>query len=476
MKGLVARLLVSLGAAALIGLLVSHAGFIVATARALSIQRTLETEVALFELAARLNTADDPIALAQELATEHHVVMTLIDRAGGRLATAALPTQPHLNAPGSLVEGGYEHVAIELTHVRFALAIASRLRLDVLDALLREERDALLVLTLSAALSVAFGLWFLRRPLVRPLLRMNELVGRQDREALSHFGQESKSPLAQLGRGIIAMNQELADDREKMRGQLDELRTAHDALALAQQHLVRAERLAVVGRLSAGIAHEIGNPLAVVAGFVDLLRDPALSEHERKDALARMAKELDRMQGIVRGLLDFGRAARASDTAGELSAALGHVRGLLGPQLRSRTIELRWPDAVPVTAVGVSTDALTQLVLNLVLNAIDAVAAGGTIELALEMNNAFVTLTVEDSGPGVAQDLRERIFEPFFTTKPAGKGTGLGLAVCERIVSAAGGEIELCTSRLGGASFRVMLPRTSAAHAAGTHSSSATSA
>ncbi|MBI3180253.1 MAG: hypothetical protein HYZ27_11365, partial [Deltaproteobacteria bacterium] len=138
--------------------------------------------------------------------------------------------------------------------------------------------------------------------------------------------------------------------------------------------------------------------------------------------------------------------------------AIEYVRKLLAPQERMRDVTLDMPRLTAPVHVPIDTGGLTQLLINLLLNAADAMAGRGRVRVSVERRQARVSICVEDSGPGVPAALRERVFEPFFTTKPAGRGTGLGLSVCERVVSAAGGDITLEESDLGGARFRITLP------------------
>jgi signal transduction histidine kinase len=310
-------------------------------------------------------------------------------------------------------------------------------------------------------LSLAFvllGLVFLRRTVVRPLVRMTELVGRQDRGGLAELSLEPPKGLTQLSRAIIGMTQRIDADRRHIAAQLGELQGAHAELRAAHEKLVRAERLAVVGQLAAGLAHEIGNPLTVIIGFLEMVKSPGLTEAERADAIGRMGRELDRIHHIVRDLLDFSRASAKSDSVGDVGEVLEHVRRLLAPQERLRGVTLEVVPPETSVAVPIDAAALTQVLLNLLLNAADAVAGRGRIRASVAIDAGRVKIAVEDSGSGVPEDLRARIFEPFFSTKPAGHGTGLGLAVCDSIIAAAGGEINVGGSALGGARFAVTLP------------------
>jgi C4-dicarboxylate-specific signal transduction histidine kinase len=313
-------------------------------------------------------------------------------------------------------------------------------------------------LLLVAASMVLLGMFFMRRAVLAPVARITGLVGRADRDGLSRFGLEAKDDFARLSQAIVTMTRQIDEDRQRIAAQLDELRAAHERLRETQGQLVSAERLAVVGQLAAGLAHEIGNPLAVLTGYVEVLEDDELGAQERARAIAHMTRELDRIHVIMRDLLDFSRMPSSASGEGDVREAMTHVQKLLHPQERLREVDIEVE--LPQARVGVAmqTDALTQILLNLLLNAADAMAGRGRIRVVVTPGNGVVVITVDDSGPGVASDVADHVFEPFFTTKPAGAGTGLGLAVCHHMVTSVGGQISVTQSDLGGARFTVTLP------------------
>ncbi|HSQ67546.1 MAG TPA: HAMP domain-containing sensor histidine kinase, partial [Polyangiaceae bacterium] len=226
---------------------------------------------------------------------------------------------------------------------------------------------------------------------------------------------------------------------------------------------------------AAGMAHEIGNPITAIMGIQDLLISGDVPADEQAEYLARMRKETERIHQILRDLLDFARpeAAASAAASGSISAspeesgaigsvvlseAVTDVLSLLRPQKVFRDIEV----AVDVADVEVqiAKDRLEQVLLNLALNACDAMAGAKTKKLSLRAarEGSSVRIEIEDTGPGVAAEVRERLFLPFVTTKEVGLGTGLGLAVCRGIVEGAGGRIELDSSYTRGARFVVVLP------------------
>ena len=272
---------------------------------------------------------------------------------------------------------------------------------------------------------------------------------------------------AEVARLALAFNDmatQLRDERRALEERVRELEETTEELRAAHDHLERSERLASVGRLAAGVAHEIGNPLAAILGLVELVRAGDLSAEEANEFLRRVQAETERIQKTIRDLLDFSRQGHGEDADGTESADLGEVVEdavrLVAPQkdLRQVDIERRLDPEAP-RVLG-SSDRLTQLVLNLLLNAADAIEGEGSIRLEVNPSgDRMVELVVADSGPGVDPEVVGSLFEPFVTTKPVGEGTGLGLAVCHTIVERLGGTIRAENPPEGGARFIVRLPR-----------------
>jgi two-component system NtrC family sensor kinase len=285
--------------------------------------------------------------------------------------------------------------------------------------------------------------------------------------------------VAHLAGAFNHMAGELQAERDRLEQRLAELEKTTRELRMAQDQVVQSEKLASVGRLSAGIAHEIGNPLAAILGLVELLRGGGLAEHEQSEFLRRIHKETERIHHIIRDLLDFSRQQSPERAPLAASGALGAAAQppaqstdlvqiveeavrLIAPQkdLRDVTLERRFQEGTP--HVQVSAHSLTQIVLNLLLNAADAVGGQGTITVEVRPaheDDAMVSLIVTDTGSGIAPEIMDRLFEPFATTKPPGQGTGLGLAVCHSLVTAARGTISASNpSSGGGARFEVRLP------------------
>jgi two-component system, NtrC family, sensor kinase len=309
-------------------------------------------------------------------------------------------------------------------------------------AALQGSNRLLLALTLTdGALILLFGALFVRS-VVRPLGDLARAAQRVAEGDLS-------GPPVEAGGGEVGA---LADAFSRMTASLREQR---ERLEATRAQVVAQEKLATVGRLAAGVAHEIGNPLTSVLGYVDLLL-PEM-KGESRDLLERVKGETARIHRIVHDLLEYARPVADEIEPVRLGEVIDSALDLLHPQPRFRDVTVERPpsEAPPAAA---SPRRLLQVLLNLLLNAADATAGKGTVRITLGAEGERVWLTVADDGPGVPAADRARIFDPFFTTKEPGAGTGLGLAVCQSIVQAYGGEIGLVPSEKG-AAFRVTLKK-----------------
>ena len=238
-----------------------------------------------------------------------------------------------------------------------------------------------------------------------------------------------------------------------------ELATAfNDMAADLERHeaeLVRSQKLASIGQLSAGLAHEINNPLGVILGYVRLMkRSPSASDDE---ALRVIEEEVLQCQGIVKGLLDLARPQKLSLEPVDLDALLRDCAERLCVTEGAAKLRMVFPRGpAPVLARG-DEAKLRQVVVNLLTNAVDATPEGGEITLLAAYEGRRAVATISDSGPGIPEALRGKLFEPFFTTKP--RGTGLGLAIAHAIVDAHGGELRFDPAPAVGARVTLACPR-----------------
>lgn len=300
----------------------------------------------------------------------------------------------------------------------------------------------------------------LTRLIVRPVERLTVATSRIMRGRLSERVEPlGASELVGLGQTLNQMTAQLASDREEIERRVQELLETTEELKRTQTSLVRSEKLASVGRLAAGIAHEIGNPLTAILGLVELLSDPSMDASTREEFLGRIKRETERIHRIIRQLLDFSRPQVEADSQASVVLAVEHAVSLVAPQkdLSRINIESRIPEDVPL--VRGSHDQLTQVFLNLLLNAADAVGQGeGWIAIEVSPEESGVVVKVSDSGSGIPDDMKDRLFDPFVTSKEAGRGTGLGLSVCATMLEEVGGSISAQNIKGAGAQFTVTIP------------------
>lgn len=227
---------------------------------------------------------------------------------------------------------------------------------------------------------------------------------------------------------------------DRLNRTVDELARSNSDLASAQEALMQSERLASMGQLAAGVAHEVNNPLGVVLMYAHLLLDELKTESEHREDVVMIVEQADRCKKIVGGLLHFARQNRVLRQPTNVPRLVGHCLKMM-PHPENVAVEVRDTMAEPVA--DLDADQITQVMTNLISNAYAAMPEGGTLQIETRDTPRAVTLTVRDTGSGIRPDLRSKVFEPFFTTKQMGKGTGLGLAVTYGIVKMHRGSIRL---------------------------------
>jgi signal transduction histidine kinase len=285
------------------------------------------------------------------------------------------------------------------------------------------------------------------------------LTGRGDREVdvLSmRSGAADYLCKRDLRTDILERAVRYAVERSRSHAKLAELQ---HRLAEEREKLMQADRLSSIGLLAASVAHEINNPLCGVMALVKALRTPVpLSDDKAREYLETIQDGLERMRGTVQGLLDFARERPLLIEPLDLSTLVEHGLKLCASALRKHKLSVTLRIEPGQARVMADNGRLTQVLLNLVLNAADATPAGGSITIMAEQVGARVGLTVRDTGSGIPEDIRDRVCDPFFTTKPAGQGTGLGLAISQRIIKAHKGELVISSPKEGGAAITIWLP------------------
>jgi two-component system, NtrC family, sensor kinase len=410
--------------------------------------------------------------LRAEIGTEGVEAIGVYGLDGARLAAAGDPSAvgelPRAAVPNRerLREVGREASVLTVTVPSQVGPVVAVLRID--DQAARAAPLVRLVglyTTLVGLALLVIAYFALTRLIVRPLdalARSAERVAGGARKLA--VPKTSVRELQDLGTSFGIMIERLIQEEDKLRTKIDEVERATDRLKEAQDRLVRSERLASVGRLAAGLAHEIGNPISALMGLEDLVLAGGLTPEEERDFLTRMRKETERIHRILRDLLQFARPAaqplsgEQEPEPGDVDTAARDTAALVAPQQSLKEVSLKLEISPGLPAVSLGHEHLMQVILNLVMNAADAVGAGGNVRIAASRNGGGVRLLVEDDGPGVDPRVKAQLFEPFVTTKEVGKGTGLGLAVCRGLVEAAGGSINLDLDYGRGARFIVDLP------------------
>lgn len=387
------------------------------------------------------------------------------DRSSEAGATATLPSRVSAGREVSQVVETDAGPALLVVVPRGETTCAIAITLHAATARAPLVRLVALYTGVVALALLVFAYLAMTRLVVRPVEALSNAAGRVASGGRSlEIPEVGAAELRQLAASLREMTERLLADEEALRGKVRELETTTHELASAQETLVRSERLASVGRLAAGMAHEIGNPLAALLGLEELLMTGDLPAEERRDVLVRMKRETERIHRVLRDLLAFSRTKTpetVEDGRADISAVLAEVLALLGPQKEMRDIEVASDIEANVAAVAIAPERLQQVLLNLLLNAADEVPRpGGRIAVAAKNDDGAVVIEVDDNGPGIAKSARDKLFEPFFTTKEVGKGMGLGLFLARTVVERLDGSLELTPRPQGGMVARVELPVT----------------
>jgi len=252
----------------------------------------------------------------------------------------------------------------------------------------------------------------------------------------------------------------ILDEKNTCTGAVIVLRDLREIKRL-EEKIRHSEKLAAIGELAAGVAHEIRNPLSSIKGFARFLAHSLSDRAQEKEYAEIMVKEVDRINSVVNDLLTFARPLEPELVSTDLFELIEHTVRLLETDARSRNIKIRSKINPDFNSFLLDANQITQALLNLMLNALQEVDAGGTIEVGADVDDSDSRLHiwVEDDGPGIPNDKKKKIFDPFFTTRK--KGTGLGLAIVRKIVENHSGELQVespLPGKTGGSRFTITLP------------------
>jgi two-component system NtrC family sensor kinase len=344
----------------------------------------------------------------------------------------------------------------------------------IYDVLKQTQYVLLIYIFINTMVFTFIGFCRISKTIVKPLQRLvKRAEAYQDDNEIFFLSENEDSEFNKLSKALNRMLQHIAEDKEKLRGAVVSLEKANFDLKQAQKDIIKAEKLASVGRLSAGIAHEIGNPIGIITGYLELLKRDDVSNDDKIDFILRTEAEIKRIDGIIRQLLDLSRPSNEDVIAVPVHAIIKDAVGAsrFHPLMSNIDLDLRL--SAKNDRVKGDPNQLRQVFLNLTINAADAILSAnhhlkGKISIVSQVqktnrNNAtkekdMLRIDYIDNGSGISAENLSNIFDPFFTTKGPGKGTGLGLSVCFMIVEAMGGNIKAASQEGEGATFTVYLP------------------
>jgi signal transduction histidine kinase len=373
---------------------------------------------------------------------------------------------------------------------------------DLMMNLLASKRIILISIILDGIVLIVFGTFLLSRVLVKPLKDLVRLTQKiSDGDFSQTIEVTSKNEIGQLISSFNRMVERLKENQEDLEKYLESLESTNKKLKQAQEELIRTEKLASIGRFAAGVAHEVGNPLGAILGYTSILEKEGIDREESKDYLKRIEKEIERINHIVRELLDFARPSKFEIREVEINQVVKNAISLLSYQKNFENVETQLELQPDLPMVKGDEAQISQVFINIILNAIDAMPNGGILEIQTEdlvVENLFlsrseqrypprrkgdpvesnysymrkaeplsavytkfsegdrlVKIRISDTGVGIREEDLKNIFDPFFTTKAPDKGTGLGLSISLRIVESLGGEMRVESEEGKGSSFEV---------------------
>ena len=327
-------------------------------------------------------------------------------------------------------------------------------------SLVRAVQSGVVLYTILSVLLVGVaGFLLLTRWIVRPIRTLDTAT---ERVASGDLATRSSTypgnEIGSLSKNFDRMVASLRGSREALQQRVDELRESNERLEATRDELVRSEKLATIGQLAAGIAHEVGNPLSAVLGMVELMGDEGLDADDREDLARRILAELRRMDGTIHELLDYARGTDMDVGPTSITEPVQSAVRLCAHHERARSLTIHEDHGKNLPAVEVDSGRIRQVFVNLLVNAADAYDGPGDVWISSRADGGSVIVEVRDAGPGIPADKLGRVFDPFFSTKGRGQGTGMGLAICERLVEQADGTIRVKSKVGEGTTFTIELP------------------
>ncbi|MDO5674715.1 MAG: ATP-binding protein [bacterium] len=301
----------------------------------------------------------------------------------------------------------------------------------------------------------------------RPLQSLAAVAGRhQDDNQPTFPDLPQLGELHRLSFSLNRMLRRIEQDRARLQATAAELARKNEELLFNQEEMIRTEKLAATGRLAAGLAHELGNPLGVVQGYLELMQMEDCGDSERLEYSSNALAETDRMHRLISTLLQTARSRPGAVEPIDMHRVLRNFVTALQPQALLKGIAVRLSLGAENASVAAAEDSMRQVLLNALFNAVDAVRATGRLDGLIELTTqavqkngrAWFEICILDNGCGLDSEQAAKIFDPFFSTKEPGAGTGLGLSVSLSLVESMGGSMYALNREGGGMALYILLP------------------
>ncbi len=376
---------------------------------------------------------------------------------------------------------------------------------DLMVSILESQRLVVLFIIIDSLVLIFFGSLLLSRVIVNPIKNLVNITGKiRDGDFDQKIDVTAKNEIGQLMQSFNLMAEKLGENKRRLEDHIHNLEITNKRLKRAQEELLISEKLASIGRLAAGVAHEVGNPLGAILGYTKILQEGMDNREEGLSYLRRIETEIDRINHIVKGLLDFSRPTKFEIQKLDVNTIIKNTISLLSHQKSFKQMKTKLDLEPKLSPIRADESQLQQVLINLFLNAADAMPDGGTLSVKTDETEVrgdmqggleamfprrrksdpeksdyshlrkfkpipliydkysegdrLVRINISDTGCGIKKGDLQKIFDPFFTTKPPDKGTGLGLSISLRIIEFFNGEIKVESQVGRGSTFTILLP------------------
>jgi signal transduction histidine kinase len=336
---------------------------------------------------------------------------------------------------------------------------------SVYESVRQSEKLILFYILLDTLILAVVGIYLLSRIVVRPIHKLLKMTDEyRDGYIIPSALEFPRNEIGNLSRSLSYMLKRLEDNKQELKNHISSLQKANVELKQAQDEIIRSEKLASVGRLAAGIAHEIGNPIGIILGYLDLIRKGNVTEGEKTDFLNRVESEISRVKTIITQLLDYSRPSKSRQGIIYIHEIIKLTIDMLKPQPMMDNIDIVMDLKAETDSVFVDSNQIQQVFINIIMNAADVLAEneiegrGKILHISSCSSGHEIEIRFRDNGTGIEKDELGHIFDPFYTTKEPGRGTGLGLSVSYRIIEEQGGTIRAESVKGEGMTIIIKLP------------------